>query len=139
VTTVRAIMLDKTSHRIAVIDSFEGSGEHGVRIPYHLALGVDAIEEGPREGQGQWRLKAGGRDFLLVADMGENWTSSLGDGWVSPSYGVKHPAKVLNFIRRGPMLPLAVAIMPAGMDAGGAPDDPLQWLRDAAGAVPSAD
>ena len=132
VTPVRAIMLDKTSHRIAVIDSFEGSGEHGIRVPFHLAIGVDPFEEGP----GQWRLKAGGREFLAVADLGaddgDDWAPSLGDGWVSPSYGIKHPAKVLNFIRRGPLAPLAVGFMAA--DA--APDDPLQWLWDAVQGFP---
>jgi len=124
VTPVRAILLDKAHHRLVVVDRFEGEGEQSIRIPYHLALGVEAIEEEP----GQWRLKAGDREFLLVFDAGGEgtgaWTAALGDGWVSPSYGVKHPAQVLNFIRRGPLLPLSLALMPA--DA--APDDPAQWL-----------
>ncbi|MDA1090700.1 MAG: alginate lyase family protein [Proteobacteria bacterium] len=123
VTPVRGIMLDKTSHRVAVIDSFEGSGDHGVRVPYHLALGVEALEEG----QGRWRLKTAAGDFLVIADVGDDWTATLGDGWVSPSYGIKHPARVLNFIRHGPLAPLAVGFLPAD----DAPDDPLQWLADA--------
>lgn len=129
VMPVRAFMLDKTANRLAVIDNFEGSGDHGVRVPYHFAPGVGVEENGP----GQWRLNSGGRDFLMIADMGENWTATQGDGWVSPSYGVKQPAKVLNFIRRGPLVGLAVGLMPA--DA--ASDDPLQWLRDIAAATPS--
>ncbi len=130
VTPVRTVRLDKTRHSLVVIDRFEGEGEHAVRIPYHLAPGVDPIEEE----RGQWRLKAGGREFLLVFDNGEaggedengGWAVSLGEGWVSPSYGVKHPAKVLNFIHQGALAPLAVAVMPA--DA--APDDPQVWLAD---------
>ena len=131
VTPVRGIMLDKAAHRIAVIDGFEGSGEHGVRVPYHLAIGIEVEEAG----LGVWRLKAGGRDFLAVADMKDDWTATLGDGWVSPSYGVKHPAKVLNFTRHGPLAPLAVALMPAD----GAPGDPLQWLADALEDFPETD
>jgi hypothetical protein len=129
VTPVRSVRLDKTRHSLVVIDRFEGTGAHAVRIPYHLAPGVDAIEQE----RGQWRLKAGGREFLLVFDNGEagggdengGWTVSLGEGWVSPSYGVKHPAKVLNFIHQGALAPLAVAVMPADT----APENPLQWLK----------
>lgn len=124
VTPVRGIVLDKTGHRIVIADSFEGTGEHGTRIPYHFALAVEADQEGP----GQWRLSTGGQDFLLVSDIGKDWTAKLGDGWVSTSYGVKHPAKVLNFTRRGPLKSLSIAIMPAE----GAPDNPLEWLQDIA-------
>ena len=131
VTPVRSVRLDKTRHSLVVIDRFEGTGEHAVRIPYHLAPAVDAIEEG----RGQWRLKAGGREFLLVfdGDVSENggWTVSLGEGWVSPSYGIKHPAQVWNFIHQGALAPLAVAVMPAD----GAPDDPLEWLKDKAASL----
>jgi len=121
VTPVRGIVLDKSAHRMVISDSFEGNAEHGVRIPYHFAPGVEIEQDGPA----QWRLRAGGQDFVLVSDMGENWTANLGDGWVSPSYGVKHPITVFNFIRRGPLKPLAVAIM----STDGAPDEPLEWLK----------
>lgn len=123
VTPVRGIMLDKSGHRIVIADRFEGDGEHGLRIPYHFAPGVEARQDGP----GQWRLSAGKQDFVLVSDNGDDWTANLGDGWVSTSYGVKHPAKVLNFTRRGALKPLAIAIMPAL----GAPDDPAAWLAEA--------
>jgi len=131
VTPVRAIVLDKPAHRVVIADSFEGNGEHGIRIPYHFAPGVEASQDGP----GQWRLSAGGRDFLLVSDMDDGWTATIGDGWVSPSYGLKHPITVLNFIRRGPLKPLAIAIMPTG----GAPDDPLEWLAEAIAGFKEAD
>lgn len=124
VTPVRAMMLDKAVHRLLIADNFEGAGEHAVRIPYHLALGV-VIEE---QGSGIWTLRSGEEDFLLVCDGGDDWKASLGEGWVSPSYGIKHPAQVLNFVRQGPLMPLAVALMPAL----GAPEDPLVWLREAA-------
>ncbi|MBT7941755.1 MAG: alginate lyase family protein [Alphaproteobacteria bacterium] len=122
VTPVRGIALDKINHRLVIADHFEGGGDHGVRVPYHFPPGIDAAEETP----GLWRLTADGEEFLLVCNGGEDWTATLGDGWVSPSYGVKHPAKVLNFFRHGPLLPLAVAILPAE----DAPDDPLAWLAE---------
>ncbi|MCH7936344.1 MAG: alginate lyase family protein [Proteobacteria bacterium] len=124
VTPVRAMMLDKLGHRLVIADRFEGTGEHAVRIPYHLALGVE-IEE---KGRGIWKLRAGEIDFLLVSDGGDAWKASLGEGWVSPSYGIKHPARVLNFVHQGALAPLAVALMPAE----GVPDDPVNWLREAA-------
>jgi hypothetical protein len=123
VTPVRGILLDKTAHRVVIADRFEGVGEHGVRVPYHFAPGVEAARDGP----GRWRLRAGGREFVLVSDGGEDWTETLGDGWVSPSYGVKQAAQVLNFFRHGALKPLAVAIMPAD----GAPGDPAAWLAGA--------
>ena len=126
-TTVRAIMLEKAGHRLLVVDDFEGGGSHGIRIPYHFHPGVEPEPAGP----GLWKLRAGDRDFLLASD-GEGWSSALGDGWVSPSYGVKHPARVLNFMLDGPPRPLAVALMPAD----GAPDDPLAWIKDAKARLP---
>lgn len=131
VTPVRTVRLDKTRHGLIIIDRFEGEGDHSVRIPYHLAVGVDANNDGA----GQWRLQAQGRNFLLVFDGAEDelggWTASLGDGWVSHSYGVKHPTQVLNFTRHGPLAPLSLAVMPTA----GAPDNPLEWLRNIAAEV----
>jgi uncharacterized heparinase superfamily protein len=124
VTPVRAVTLDKRHHRLAVIDRFEGSGEHEVRVPFHLAQGVEAVEAAP----GRWTLRTPTGDFLLVALNPGEWTAALGDGWVSPRYGVKEKARVLNFIRRGSLASLAVGLMP--IDA--APADPQAWLAEQA-------
>ncbi|NQV82803.1 MAG: alginate lyase family protein [Rhodospirillales bacterium] len=123
VTPVRGIGFEKTNHRIVISDHFEGNGDHGVRVPYHFAPGVEATQEAPD----LWRLNAGASEFLLIANGGEDWTTTLGEGWVSPSYGVKHPIQVLNFFRHGALIPLAVAILPAD----GAPGDPAAWLAGA--------
>ena len=117
-------MLDKADHRLLIADRFEGADDHSVRIPYHLAPGVRVEETSP----GLWRLEAGGQGFLLASHGDGAWTGLLGEGWVSPSYGVKTKAPVLNFINQGPLRPLMVAIMPAE----GAPDDPVAWLAEAA-------
>ncbi len=124
VTPVRSLMLDKADHRLLIVDRFEGADDHSVRIPYHLAPGLYVAEVGP----GLWRIKSGDGIFLLASAGDDAWMSALGDGWVSPSYGVKVKAPVLNFIHQGPLRPLMVAIMPAE----GAPKDPVQWLADAA-------
>ncbi|NQU59881.1 MAG: alginate lyase family protein [Rhodospirillales bacterium] len=129
VTPVRGIMLDKKTHRLAIADRFEGDGDHSVRIPYHLALGIDIEETGP----GIWRLKSAGPDFLLVQGGDEGWTAMTGEGWISHSYGVKKKATVLNFVCDGPLKALSVGILPAD----GAPDDPKGWLSKAVEAFPA--
>ncbi|MBC8337123.1 MAG: alginate lyase family protein [Alphaproteobacteria bacterium] len=138
VTVVRGVLLDKTTHRLIISDHFEAAGEHRVRVPYHLPPGVEVVEEA----SGLWLLKARGggeagdrdRQFLLVSS-GADWSTSLGDGWVSQSYGIKHPAKVLNFFRSGPLQPLTIALLPAD----GAPGDPVAWLRETIEVFPEAD
>ena len=124
VTPVRGIMLNKAEHRLVIADRFEGAGVHSVRIPYHLAPGAHVTEAGP----GLWRIKSGDGEFLLVSDGDDAWVSALGEGWVSPSYGVKVKAPVLNFLLEGELKPLLVGLMPAQ----GAPKDPRAWLAETA-------
>ncbi len=138
-TPVRAVTLDKRRHRLVIVDAFEdiapvggagagqGDGAHHLRVPYHLAPGVE-VEAGEA---GVWRLTTPAGDFLLAALDVESWSAALGDGWVSPRYGVKVRAKVLNFLRDGRPKPLAVALLPAT----GAPADPRRWLAEEAAAA----
>ena len=67
-------------------------------------------------------------DVRLVSVAGDAWSAALGEGWVSPPYGIQHPARVLNFVHQGELAPFTVALMPAD----GAPEDPVTWLREAA-------
>jgi len=133
VTPVRGIMLDKENHRLLIADRFEGPGDneghHSVRVPYHFPPGVEVEANGAN----QWTLSAGGKKFLLAADGGEHWTAAMGEGWVSPSYGIKKKAPVLNFLSSGALEPLLIGIMPAD----NAPDDPQGWLRKAAKEFPA--
>lgn len=122
VTPVRGIVLDKNEHRLIVVDRFEGHGPHRVSIPYHFAPHV-AIEAA---GELAWRLIADGREFLMVWRATEPWQAAVRGSWWSPSYGVKHPARALEFTREGALATLAVAILPASQ----APDDPVAWLGD---------
>jgi len=129
VTPVRGMMLDKQNHRLLIADRFEASGHHSVRIPYHLAAGTEVEINGPN----QWTITAGGKKFLLVSNGGKNWNAALGEGWVSPSYGIKKKAPVLNFISGAVLEPLLVGIMPAE----NAPGDIKSWLQDSVGKFPA--
>ncbi|MDA0306054.1 MAG: alginate lyase family protein [Proteobacteria bacterium] len=124
VTPVRGIMLDKKNHRLLVADRFEREGRHSARIPYHFSPDVEVEETGPN----QWTLSAGGKKFLLVSNGGDHWTAAMGEGWVSPSYGIKKKAPVLNFLLSGALQPLLVGIMPAD----NIPDNIQEWLEESA-------
>lgn len=120
VDPVRSITLEKSTHRIIIHDRFYGNGEHKIKIPYHFSIGIKAIQDSP----GIWRILSGEKEFLFISQLKDNWTVTLEDGWVSPSYGIKHSTKVLNFHCQGPLDSLLVAIMPAK----NAPSDPIKWL-----------
>jgi uncharacterized heparinase superfamily protein len=131
VTPVRGIVLDKNEHRLIVVDRFEGRGPHRVSIPYHFAPHVAIAPAG----EYAWRLTADGREFLLVWRAAEPWQPTVRGSWRSPSYGVKHPARVLEFVREGALAALAVAVLPASR----APDNAAAWLGDqVAQLLPSA-
>ena len=118
---VRTVILEKDSHRLAVIDRLESDGSHDVTIPYHLAVGFEARPDGPRD----WRLDAPDAAFRLVWDGDDGWTCEPREGWYSPAYGIKHPITVLEFHREGPAAELRVGILPAD----DAPTDGATWLR----------
>lgn len=104
----RSIVLEHEFHRLLVHDRFEGDGEHSVSIPWHMARQIDVERL-----EGRFlRVKADGRDFLLAWQGDAAWELNIGEGWLSPSYGVKHPIVRLEFVRTGKLSPLTVALMP---------------------------
>lgn len=109
VTPHRRILLDKENHRLSVEDRFTGSGTHHITVPYHLAPDI-GIEE---EGEGRWRLDAGGRPFILACLDWRAWTAEPRDCEVSPSYGVRLESRALVFERRGELTGLRVLVSPA--------------------------
>ncbi|MDH5748249.1 MAG: heparinase II/III family protein [Rhodospirillales bacterium] len=127
VTPVRGMVLDKSSHALLIADRFEGAGDHGISIPYHLAPGV-RVEPA---GVSAWRLTAQGRFFLFVFSSPAHWDCALEDVFSSPSYGVKEPAQALTFSRSGPLAPLMSAIFPEN----NAPADPQSWMKRLAASV----
>jgi hypothetical protein len=110
VKPVRTIRLDHRSHTLTITDAFEGTGRHRIEIPLHLAPGVAASEDGA----GRLLLRAGSRAFGLDWESSGCWRLTIGEGRVSPSYGVVVATVRLVFTREGGLLPgLTVRIAPA--------------------------
>jgi len=111
VTPVRTIVLEHRRHALTVTDAFEGSGRHRIEIPVHLAPGVGT----GKRASGQLVLEARGRRFLLEWGPADSWSLEIGEGRVSPSYGVVVPVVRLLFSREGTLdPPLSVCIAPEG-------------------------
>jgi len=122
VTPVRTVLLEHRSHRLLIHDRFEGAGDHSVAVPLHLARGVEVESLSQRS----LRLTGGGRSFLLVWESDLLWRLDIGEGWVSPSYGVKHRIKRLEFVRQGVLAPLSMVLMPEENQ----PADIARWTRE---------
>ena len=109
-TPVRTIVLDHRTHALTVTDAFEGSGRHRIEIPLHLAPGVTASEAGA----GRLVLRRGSRAFGLAWEPAGSWSLTVGEGRVSPSYGVAVRTVRLAFSREGTLEPgLTIRIAPA--------------------------
>ncbi len=112
VTPVRTIALDHRHHSLLVRDAFEGSGRHHIEIPLHLAPEVRARATGP----GRVRLEVGSRTFGLDWGPPEEWSLAIGEGRVSPSYGVTVPTVRLAWCREGD-IPSVLTVRIAPQDA----------------------
>lgn len=122
ITPVRAWVLDKGAHTLLIHDRFEGSGKHAIRVPYHLARGLDAEVSAP----GRMLLRSGATGYQVLWSAPEDWTITIEDGWQSPSYGIKHSIKVVVFSRQGAPAPLSVALAPAERS----PAAVHRWIND---------
>lgn len=107
VTPVRTIILDKSINGLAIIDELEGDGEHEVRIAYTLAPDIRPVQSE----DGTWQLIGSTATFMLTMISDTQWQITIEDGWVSPSYGIKLPTKVLAFTASGKVSKLAVGIV----------------------------
>jgi hypothetical protein len=105
VTPVRRLCLDHQHHRLQVHDAFEGVGRHRIEIPLHLAPRVAASERT----RGRVLLRAGSRSFSLDWGPTDAWTLTIGQGRVSPSYGVAVSTVRLVWAREG-MLETALTV-----------------------------
>ena len=109
VTPVRTIELTHARHALLVHDSFEGSGDHRFEVPLHLAPGVLASLRAP----GMIELCAADRRFELTWEPTDAWSLEIGEGRVSPRYGVALPIVRLLWARQGECEPsLCVRIVP---------------------------
>ncbi len=107
VAPVRTVALLHRHHLLAVLDTFEGIGEHLVEIPFHLAPGVQAT----RGAENVLHLHVAGKSFDMVWDA-DGWQVEEEEGLVSPSYGVALPIRRIVFRRHGSLMPLLVCIAP---------------------------
>lgn len=91
----RAIAASTTEHLVVIADTLAGGGAHLIEWRFPLAPGVRADIRGA-----DVRFELGGRErWLLPASVvPASWT--LEDGWVSPSYGVRHETRVLTLRAR---------------------------------------
>jgi uncharacterized heparinase superfamily protein len=105
VSPVRTIMLDHVQHALLISDEIEGTGEHSVTIPLHLAAGVGARREAP----GRIVLSAGGKEFVLLWSSADEWQLEVCAARISPSYGIVVPSLSLAWQRRG-HLPCALTM-----------------------------
>lgn len=108
VTPVRTLTLRHATHALGIEDHFEGSGDHAVEVPLHLAVGVKVVDTS----SGRIVLAAHGRTFVVAWNPVREWELEVTDGRVSPSYGVALPTQVLRWRRRGPLVGLTVNILP---------------------------
>jgi hypothetical protein len=106
VVPVRNIQLDHASHTLRIYDSFEGSGNHSVKIPLHLEPGVEADIIAP----GRVRVHANGRKFEIQWGESSAWEVSVEPARISPGYGVALPSTKLVWHRKGSLQSLKVKI-----------------------------
>jgi len=87
----RELVLDRDHPRLALRDRLTGAGSHTLTWRFHLDPAVS-----PRLVDADVELTSGDRTVWLLPVAGPaGLTPSLEDGWVSPSYGVRVPAKVI--------------------------------------------
>jgi uncharacterized heparinase superfamily protein len=108
VTVRRSFVLDHRDHSLSIADRFDGSGEHRIDAPLHLALGVDCELQGDAA-----VCTAGERRFVISWQQPEAWSVELERARISPSYGTVVPCWRLNWTRSGKLEPLDVTIRPA--------------------------
>lgn len=111
VLPVRTITLDHRRHVLTVDDRFEGSGEHLVEVPLHLAPNIQAQVDSP----GRVRLTSEQSSFVLLWGPMEHWELTIGAGRCSPSYGVVVAITRLVWRRRGPLQRLTAWIAPSAV------------------------
>jgi hypothetical protein len=90
VSHTRRFAVDRREPRVLIQDQIGGEGRHELVWRFHFDPSVSAAVEG-------YDVCLSSNDsnvWLMPVDSGIPLSLSLEDGWVSPSYGVKVPAKI---------------------------------------------
>jgi uncharacterized heparinase superfamily protein len=110
VTPRRTILVDLESHALYVGDHFEGSGQHEICVPLHLAPGVEVHGVLGNE----LVLEAAERRFLVWWPPGSGYVLKVENARVSPSYGVAlHTKRLVWRCGPAPLNALDLFIAPA--------------------------
>jgi len=106
VTHARECLLDRQAPRVLVRDTLTGRGEHELTWRFHLDPALRLEPHGS-----DVRLVAAGREVWVLPDeRAAGMTFDIEDGWVSPSYGVRVPTRVLVWRARAGV-PLTVSYL----------------------------
>lgn len=96
VLVTREVLLVKSGPDVVIRDSADGQGTHTLVWRFHLDPSLDAVIDG-----GDARIIRGGREaWIQIVDLPAGCTPAVEDGWVSPTYGVRVPAKVVTMTVR---------------------------------------
>jgi Heparinase II/III N-terminus/Heparinase II/III-like protein len=106
---VRTLVLHKRDHILVGIDAFEGGGEYIIEIPFHLGTGIHV---GDRASD-RCELHDGKCRFMFVFDTPKDWSLDIGNGVVSPRYGVRTGTYRLRLTRHGQPRTVGWAFAPA--------------------------
>jgi uncharacterized heparinase superfamily protein len=94
--------------QLTITDVFEGTADHTIETPLHLATGVRAEHCADKV-----ILTAGNKQFSVTLDTAaSSWDLSIEAARVSPTYGVVQRTTRLVWRHSGPLRPLTVTIEP---------------------------
>lgn len=108
VTVERKFTLNHTRHRLRIVDTFTGSGKHQVRIPLHLAPGLQV----QMQANNTVHLLAQNQVFILQWQSDAPWKMQIEKGRISPTYGVIEPVNILVWSREDTLTDLSLEIYP---------------------------
>ncbi len=98
----RQVLFDKQGALWIVRDRVEGAGEHDLDWHFHFGdVHVEIANEHDLTASGEH-----GARLLILPLEPKGMALQLYDGWVSPRYGVRHPAPAARYRRRRVRLPL---------------------------------
>jgi Heparinase II/III-like protein/Heparinase II/III N-terminus len=88
----RIFRFDKRLERLQIIDTLKGAGTHTAAWYFHFDHGID-VEHGDVD---SFVARADGVTLLLQVNSDSPFVAEIENGWISRSYGVKRPAKILK-------------------------------------------
>ncbi|MDC6452823.1 alginate lyase family protein [Alphaproteobacteria bacterium] len=108
VTVKRRFTINHRSHELDICTFFDGLGNHLIKVPIHLALGVEIISLSNE----RIILKSNGKRFYIEWTLTKDWNLSERPTYISPSYGVLQKGLKIVWERSGELCPLMIKIGP---------------------------